>query len=198
MFSRRTDLPRLARLVKEHHEKYLAVPEYGDDDTKKLMKPKNHAAVHYAHTISDCGPLREIWCFSLECFNQYFKKVAEISNFKDVTSTMAQAWSMMSAIQLADLSKATWGIDSLKVAAEYCDSDVRLFCKSDEEVSAAVDALLPDTICIRELESRSFGASTLAVSEWIILNMSFICLTIFILLFFNDSIRTQMNSHSFY
>lgn len=60
-FKRGIDLPLLGKLVQEHHKLYQLVPEYGDAGTKCLMKPKNHMATHLGHTISDGGPLRQLW-----------------------------------------------------------------------------------------------------------------------------------------
>jgi len=124
-FRRSTDLRALAQLVKEHHTLYQSVPEYGAAgraDSKCFMKPKNHAASHLNHTISDGGPLRQLWCMAFERFNQSFKRMAEICNFRDVSKSMVMFWSMASAIELVSGKAGSWGIDVINIAAEYSHS----------------------------------------------------------------------------
>ena len=95
-FQRSGNMPALGRAVRKHHRLYEQVPEY-----KHFMKPKNHAATELAITVSDCGPLRDVWCMAFERFNQSFKRMAEICNFHNVARSLVDFWIMSSAREIS-------------------------------------------------------------------------------------------------
>ena len=82
------DIARVDDLVLEHSALFDAVPEYNG-----LKRPKHHFLAHVATDMWRYGPPRGYWCFGFEAFNRVIKR----SNWKNVTLSIMQYWSMRSA-----------------------------------------------------------------------------------------------------
>jgi len=73
----------------------VQVPEY-----KGFYKPKHHDCTHAPHMVFNLGPMRGYWCYSFEGFHQKMKRIAEGSNFRNVTERVVDFWRMRFALFL--------------------------------------------------------------------------------------------------
>lgn len=111
---------------------------------------------------------------AFERFNQSFKRMAEICNFRDVAKSMGTFWSMASAIELISGKASAWGVDVLNVAVEHSHPDeISRMLASDAFLRKAAPIAVPGPpLCFRELVSRTLGSHTLAVNEWVMVMLA--------------------------
>lgn len=108
-------------------------------------------------------------CMAFERFNQSFKRMAEICNFRDVAKSMATFWSMSSAVELANKCAASWGVDVINISGEYSDpNEVESLISSDTFFRQASEKFGGKVVCVRELASRTRGSATIGVHEWVL------------------------------
>jgi len=85
----------LDRLIVEHQQLFLSVPEY-----QGLWKPKHHFAQHVPMDIRRYGPPRHYWCMGFEAYNQLIKNLAQMTNFKTPLVSVCNFWIAKSARNL--------------------------------------------------------------------------------------------------
>ena len=59
---------------------------------QKLVKPKSHFSSHAAVNILKSGPMREYWCYSYEGMHQRVKRIANGSNWRNVSKRIMRFW----------------------------------------------------------------------------------------------------------
>ena len=71
--------------VFEAQAAFNRVPEY-----EGFYKPKHHFATHASINTMQMGPMKGLWCYSFEGFHQRVKRIAEGSNFKNVSKRIIE------------------------------------------------------------------------------------------------------------
>ena len=87
-----SDIEKIDNLQLAHSAAFDAVPEYVG-----LKRPKHHFCAHVPRDAWHFGPPRGYWCFGFEAFNKVIKQGARRSNWKNVTKSIMEYWSMRSA-----------------------------------------------------------------------------------------------------
>lgn len=111
---------------------------------KKPLKPKHHHMVHYAHAISQIGPLRQFWSMTFEARHKFFKTVAHtMGNFKNIPKSLAYRFQLSRCFKL--LATETFSQDSFTTSeieivklSQISDNNIvgeRLMKKSSDEIS---------------------------------------------------------------
>lgn len=76
---------------------------------------------------------------------------------------------MQSAIDLVNEKGSSWGVDVMNISVEFCEPEtIRNMLREDLFFAEAASHFDHTILCIRDLESRSRGSSTLAVNEWVL------------------------------
>ena len=86
---RETHCSFLKLLIEDHHSKFVAL--YGYD----CLIPKMHFLVHYPEQIRLLGPMVHTWTMRYEAKLNFFKQSSRLSNFKNITYSVAtshQRW----------------------------------------------------------------------------------------------------------
>jgi hypothetical protein len=108
------DKKKLQALVKDHLKKFEAVEEW-----QQYGKPKLHLVTHLEELFDDVGVFRTAWCMWGEAFVQVLKRMFEMTNFKNATTSVHTFWIYKAVQHWKDPKRATWYNDQVEPASDF-------------------------------------------------------------------------------
>jgi hypothetical protein len=108
-----SEVADLDEAIIQHQQIFTSIKEY-----YFLYKPKHHFTTHLPEDIKMYGPLRHFWCFRFEALNQTIKKIAQGSNYQNVTKRVAEYWCFKSARDIKSGKLAQWGLTHMEAGNE--------------------------------------------------------------------------------
>jgi len=157
------DKDRLRRLVKDHLEKFEAVEawqEYG--------KPKLHLVTHLEELFDDVGVFRAAWCMWGEAFVQVLKRMFDMTNYKNATTSVHTFWLYKAVQHWKDPKRAAWYSNEVEAASDF--HPVREFPALAEH-SVLIRVLLQNMTpySVRFLRSVTRHNDEIKLNDWIII-----------------------------